>query len=347
MATESTRIRKTLSAYALALACVTIIAIGVGLTTIDRNLSTRQIFAMIGLNLIASVVFAVIFSLTSSRVQERMQSESHAEQHDALGLRLLQQDSELSVKLLDQHSIASDRLLQTIAKYNKFYLPITHFADTESYNSEFNRSITHSLDTSTRYYFRGTSAKYIPIRLRNARSLPEQVKIVMLDIKAEKAVSQGAADRQLYLRDRDPDQLAAELIDETLMSLVALYDCRNLCNIEIAFNAASGVTRVELFDDSVYVCVRHRGTDGEKAPFPGYVQFDRESYMWEYQRQELARRMEIAGETVIFHARRRGDELVAILSAIAGRSVSQNEIDAWRASYDNSVAAFTLTLRGL
>src|ERR1700722_6862299 len=264
MTTASARVRRTLSAYALALACVTVLSIGVVLTALDRGLSARQILAMIGLNLIASVVFALIFSLTSSRIQERMQSESHEEQHDDLSVKLLRQDSELCSKMLEQHSTASDRLLQTITSYNKSYLPINSFVDTETFSSDFNRALTRSLDNSTGYYFRGTSIKYIPVRLRNARDLPEQVKIVMLDIKSEKAVSQGVADRQLYLRDRESDQLAADLIDGILLSLVAVYDCRNLCNIEIAFNAASGVTRIELFDDSVYVCVRHRGAVNEQ-----------------------------------------------------------------------------------
>lgn len=347
MATRTAQIRKTLGWYALALACVMIIALGAGLTAIDRNLTARQILATIGLNLIASVVFALIFSAISTRIQDRIQSESHAEQHEALNAKLLQQDSELSTRLLEQHEAASAGLLQTVREYNGEYLPISSFDDTESFNLRFNRAITRSLDASKTYFFRGTSAKYIPVRLRNARHLPSQVKIVMLDVKSEKAVRQGAADRQLYLEDRDPDELAAELIDETLMSLVALYDCRNLCNIEIAFNAASGVTRVELFDDSVYVCVRHRGTRREKTPFPGYVQFGQESYMYDYQWQELLRRMEIANEAVTFSARQRRDELVTILSAVAGRSVSQVEIDSWRAAYADSVIKFTNFLRAL
>jgi hypothetical protein len=282
------RMRRTLSQYALTLACVLIVTIGVALTTTDDKLTTKQILGMIGLNLISSVVFALIFSVTSSRIQERVQADT----------------------LVEQHEILSGKLMQTVAKNNPDFIPIDRFSDTETFNRDFNRALTRSLEAATSMYcFRGTSAKYIPIRLRLASHLPEQVKIVMLDVKTEKAVRRGATDRQLYIRDKSVDQLAAELIDETLMSLVALYDCRYLCPIEIAFNAASGVTRVELFDDSVYVCVRRRGTGRERAPFPGYLRFGNDSFMYSYQRLELLRRMDIAEKAITFTTRRHDDEL--------------------------------------
>ena len=55
----------------------------------------------------------------------------------------------------------------------------------------------------------------------------------MLDVKSTRAVRRGASDRHLYIKGKSVDQLAAELIDETLMSLVASYDCRNFCRLRL------------------------------------------------------------------------------------------------------------------
>ena len=296
MAVSSPRMRKTLGLYALVLACLVVVFIGVGLTLIDNRLTTRDIFGAIGLNLIAAVVFAVIFSVISGRIQERIQSEALAEQYDSF----------------------SRDLMMAIAKNNPDYIPINRFVDTETFNPDFNLAITRSLDASQTYYlFRGTSAKYIPVRLRHASNLPELVKVAMLDVKSTRAVRRGASDRHLYIKGKSVDQLAAELIDETLMSLVALYDCRNFCTIEIAFIAALGVTRVELFDDSVYICVRRRGTGRERTPFPGYMQFGPDSFMYTYQKLELLGSPEVANSSVTFDSRTADGELGSILSDIS------------------------------
>lgn len=317
MATSGPRTRRTLSRYALALACVVVVSTGVALTTLDKQLSVRDILSTIGLNLIASVVFAVIFSVTSSRVQERIQADSMAERHETL----------------------SRRLVQTISDINSLYMPVSRFTDGTEFDYEFNRELTRSLESSTSYSFRGTSSRFIPIRLRQGSHLPDRVRVIMLDVKSEKAVIRGASDRKLYIS-KSLGELAQELIDETLMSLVALFDCRYLCPIEIAFNAASGVTRVELFDDSVYVCIRRYGTARAQSPFPGYLQFRSDSFIWTYQRLELLRRMEIAERVVLFDSRRADSELPGILAEIAGRQVGQAEIAAWRSAYEESMADF-------
>jgi hypothetical protein len=346
MAVSNRRMRQTLSRYALALACSVIVAVGIALTLADNRLTARQILGAIGLNLIAAVVFALIFSVISSRIQERIQSEALAEQHQSFSSDLMQAVNRQNGDLMQ--AVVSDNrdLMQSVAEMNPDYLPINRFADTETFNYDFNRAVARSLDNSQTYYlFRGTSAKFIPVRLRHASHLPDQVKVVMLDVKSTRAVLRGASDRHLYIRQKSVNQLAAELIDETLMSLVALYDCRYLCPIEIAFTAALGVTRVELFDDSVYVCVRRRGTGRERTPFPGYMQFGPDSFMYIYQKQELLANPAVANSSINFDSRTSDDELGSILSVVADRQVAPAEIDRWRTSYDESVAEFASVLQ--
>src|SRR5258706_15403422 len=74
MVNPNTRTRRLLGRYAVALAGVGIITIGVLLTTRNKHLSADSLSATIGLNLIASVILAVIFSVIITRIQERVQS---------------------------------------------------------------------------------------------------------------------------------------------------------------------------------------------------------------------------------------------------------------------------------
>jgi ABC-type uncharacterized transport system permease subunit len=55
--------RRTLGAYAFALACVVSVGLGVFLVTRDKTLKSDQVLSSIGLELIASVIFATIFTL--------------------------------------------------------------------------------------------------------------------------------------------------------------------------------------------------------------------------------------------------------------------------------------------
>src|SRR6266852_4328467 len=124
----------------------------------------------------SAVIFAVVFSVISTRIQEKIQSDNLAEQHKAL----------------------SDQLLKTIVAQNLTYMPISIFRESSSFNHELNQAISKSLEAATLYFFRGASARFIPIRLQCAGHLPQQVKILMLDVKSDKMVRRGAFDRSLY-----------------------------------------------------------------------------------------------------------------------------------------------------
>ncbi|MFD0545700.1 hypothetical protein ACFQ1B_25000 [Streptomyces mexicanus] len=93
--------RRSLVDYAFATASLVVLIVGVVFVNLDRSLSGRQVLANLGLNLIASVIFAVIFSWLSGRVQEASLQES----------------------LEDSFTEFSNKLTATVAQGNADFLP--------------------------------------------------------------------------------------------------------------------------------------------------------------------------------------------------------------------------------
>ena len=88
-AAASSALRTWLNRYAFALACAVAGIIALSLIYQDKNLTREELLAAIGLNLLASIVFAVVFVLLSERVRERNLRDSLSDQFAVLsaGLR--------------------------------------------------------------------------------------------------------------------------------------------------------------------------------------------------------------------------------------------------------------------
>jgi hypothetical protein len=328
MATRGTelKLRRTLSHYASSLASIVVALVGVSLLFWDKSVTLDRGLSTIGLGLISAALSALLISGINTRVQERILLE----------------------KIGDEFSTLATRITDNAAELNN-YVPIGQYAATEDFNPNFNRAITNALETSSLYYFRGTTAKYVPARLQRAAQVarvPNQVKVVMLDVKAVKAVRRKAGDlkKRHSTGEMSTEVLMDQIIDETLMSLVALFDCRHLCSIEIGLNPASGLTRVELFDSSVFISW-YANPAVARLYFPETMKFKAESYMHEYQRLELLRRVEICDHKVTFDSNQEEDDILDILTNIAARRVTRDEVEAWRVSYDQMIESFLDQLR--
>lgn len=320
-----TWVRRTLGAYAFALACVVSVGIGIFLVTRDKTLKSDQVLSAIGLELIASVIFAVIFALLSSRVRDRIL-------YDAL---------------MEHANTMSAQVLERLANSDS-HLPIATYPAGNSYDPHFNRAITASLNGSHLYAFRGTSAKYVPSRLKAVHNRPEELRVVMIDPNSTLALRRRAADRQRYPEERSHsvDALVNELKDEILMAVVALFDIREICNLDIAYTVETAVTRLELFDDSVFI-TWYQGQHSTEAKFPETLQFRAGSFLYEVQRLDMIRRFDIAEKKVSFNSSHNERYLVEHLATLIGSAVSPEEITRWRdmyasfsAPFDSALAAF-------
>lgn len=99
MTASRRNIRRNLADYAFATASLAILVVGIVFVNLDHSLTSRQILANLGLNLIASVIFAVIFSWLSGRVQERSLNESLEESFKAYSGEMTKTYKDFSVKL--------------------------------------------------------------------------------------------------------------------------------------------------------------------------------------------------------------------------------------------------------
>ena len=317
--------RRTLGAYAFALACVVSVGLGVFLVTRDKTLKPDQVLSSIGLELIASVIFATIFTLLSSRVRDRIL-------YDAL---------------VEHANTMSAQVLERLANSDS-HIPIATYRAGDAYDPDFNRAISASLNRSHLYAFRGTSAKYVPSRLRAVHNRPEELRVVMIDPTSTLALRRRAADRQRHPdeRSRSVDALTNELKEEILMAVVALFDIREICNIDIAYTAETAVTRLELFDDAVFISW-YQERHSTEVKFPETLQFRAGSFLYEIQRLDMIRRFDIAERKVAFNSSHDEHDLVGHLTTLSGSAVSSDDITRWRemyvrfsAPFDEALAAF-------
>jgi len=322
---SSTWARRTLGVYAFALACVVSVGLGVFLVTRDKTLKSDQVLSAIGLELIASVIFSIIFALLSSRVRDRIL-------YDAL---------------VEHANTMSAQVLERLANSDS-HIPIARYRAGNSYDADFNRAITASLNGSYLYAFRGTSAKYVPSRLKAVHGRPEELRVVMIDPTSTLALRRRAADRQRHPeeRSRSVDVLANELKDEILMAVVALFDIREICNLDIAYTAETAVTRLELFDDSVFI-TWYQERHSTEAKFPETLQFRAGSFLYEIQRLDIIRRFDIAEKKVSFNSSHDEHYLIEHLTMLTGSAVSREDLIRWRemharfsAPFDSALAAF-------
>ncbi|WP_139128634.1 hypothetical protein [Micromonospora humi] len=323
MTDQQNKLRQTLSRYAVGLAGLVTIVGGAVLAGRDGTLTLDELLSAIGLNLIASVIFAVTFFLLSTRVQEQI----------------------LLDVVREHNSELRGELVRTMGGHYDRFLPVAVYPPSDEFNPRFNEAISNSLASTNLYAFRGVSAKYVAARLRRSPHTPQQVKIAMLDPRATKAVWRAASDRQ---RREAPNPVDEELFhrieDEVLMSIVALFDCRHICPIDIALSAATGTTRIEIFDDFVYGSW-YRHPEAEEFNFPETFCFRAGSFFYEYQRLELFRRLEIAEEKISFDSGTPEGELLSTLGSVARREVSTEDVAGWREKYAIYMGSFAEHLR--
>jgi hypothetical protein len=314
--------RRTLGAYAFVLACAVSVGLGVFLVTRDKTLKSDQVLSSVGLELIASVIFAIIFTLLSSRVRDRILYDALVEHANAMSAQVLE-------RLANSDS----------------HIPMATYRAGNSYDADFNRAITASLNGSHLYAFRGTSAKYVPSRLRAVHNRPEELRVVLIDPTSTLALRRRAADRQRHPeeRSRSVDALANELKDEILMAVVALFDIREICNIDIAYTAETAVTRLELFDDSVFI-TWYQERHSAEVKFPETLQFRAGSFLYEVQRLDMIRRFDIAEKKVSFNSSHDERYLVGHLAKLSGSAVSSDDITRWREMYVRFSAPFDAAL---
>lgn len=306
--------RSRLALYGVLLASAVVIALGVGLVITGSDIASA-----IGLNLIASVLFALLFSFISGRIQERLLLE----------------------RIEAMVGGVSQELLGKLAGYEDRYMPVRTYEAGDQWDPAYNGDVSDSLTNTVAYAFRGTSAKYVPTRLRKApRGRLQFVRITMLDPRSRETLQARAAIRKDQTRSgKEVQDIADEIKNEILMSVVALFECKAFCAPEIHFVRDVAATRSELFDDAVYISW-YQGPESAKRPFPESLKFARGTFPYQVQAQELHQRHGLAGYKIKIDQNTNEADILSDLSELAGRSVTPGDLRGWSAEHARYVENF-------
>nr|WP_042195207.1 hypothetical protein [Kibdelosporangium sp. MJ126-NF4] len=320
---KSRGLSRTFVWYSFGTACSVALTVGVLLAVQDNELDARKISSAIGLNLIASVVFALMFVALANWVQDRNVQDTIRDGFGELG----------------------DRITENMTATNRLFVPQKKYEalnPTNSFGDEYNRDVTQDLEESDFFAFYGPSARYVAARLLAARHHPQQVRISMIGPANVRAIRRRAYDRRSWARPEglSIDRIQGDLRNELIFNLVALFECRQICPIEILFNDDTAVYRYVMLDKAVYVSWYH-SPNSAQMEMPESYRFSRESFVYSTFRMDLMRRFEISDDKVVFEANQDDSFLVDTLGRITGRMVTQPELSRWRAEHLSDSASFS------
>ncbi|MFF0434234.1 hypothetical protein ACFYU9_18645 [Streptomyces sp. NPDC004327] len=317
--------------YAFWLACLAALLVGFGMAWFDDQLTARAVLSAIGLNLVASVIFAVLFSLLSQRIQERATDQTLKEG-------------------LDRFSVS---VTAELSKGREEFLPMAVYPAVEptpgdGFGDRFNIDMTHSLERTGFYAFRGPSARYVAARLRRARHFPHQVTVAMLSPGDARSITRRAADRRRWATSagQTAEQLEEALRLELIQSVVSLFDYRRYCPVSLLYTEDPSVYRYEMFDDSVYISWYHSDAS-EAKEMPETIRFGKDAFVYRVFQLDLARRFGISSQTVTFTATDDEEVLKRHLAGVTGAPVDDADLARWRAGHEAYVAGFVGFLDGL
>ena len=201
----------------------------------------------------------------------------------------------------------------------------------------FNSDITDDLYKSPFYYFQGTTAKYVPIRLMgiNTSKLLDSVRIVILNPTNENAIQLRAKDRTQKpgYSSKSLTQLNQEIKNEIYMSIIALFDCRDVCPIEIIYDySGTSVYRLEIFNNHSYLSFYQSETSFKKQ-FPETIRYTNDSLIHKMYQSQFQRLANITKDKIIFNNRSKETTLYNHLRKI-GCDIHKDTIENLRSSFE-------------
>jgi hypothetical protein len=311
-------------ALALVLACASIIALV--LLYADQSISLEDKASQVGAGLAASIIFAVIYTVLANReYSELIRSEI---------------EHQLTGHLTE--------VLHHIKQLNQAYLPTDQYAATKDFDERFNKDLSSDLCHSSFYFFRGTSAKYIPARLDICEHHLEKAQVVLLDPRDKNTIEARARDRR-----RRPEYhgkslliIEEEIKNEILIAVVALFDCRDQCTIEIGFSTATSPVRIEVFDDAIYTSL-YTSPDSQRNTHPEAARFSRDSQTYQIFRDECRRQLQLASSRRIFTTREEDRDLSEFLESLEFTGTGPAELNEVRSQYKTFIEPFSEALKAI
>jgi hypothetical protein len=316
----SSRMRRRPYRYALALVLVSGSLIALILLYADRSTSLKDKLAQIGAGLAASIIFAVIYTIFANREYAEL----------------------IRAEIADQLAGQLNDILHHIKQLNQLFLPTDQYPASKDFDPRFNRDLTRDMCQSAFYFFRGTSAKYVPARLRISDHHLEVAQVILLDPQDDTTIEARAMDRRR--RPGYEGKTLVEIEDETrgeiLLALIALFDCRDQCDIEIGFSSITSPVRIEVFDNAIYTSL-YRSTESQRNTHPETARFGRDSQTYQIFRDECRRQLQLASSRKRFTTRETDADLCEFVSSLGFVGVGLTELDEQREKYRTFIAPFS------
>lgn len=314
------RLRRRPYRYALALvlACASLIALI--LLYLDQSVPLKDKFTQIGSGLAASIIFAVIYTVLANREYAEL----------------------IRAEIADQLTDHLNDILHNMKQLNELFLPTDQYPATKEFDPRFNKDLTRDLCSSTFYFFRGTSAKYVPARLRKCDHHLEVAQVVLLDPRDSNAIEARSVDRR-----RRPEYEGKTLADikdeirsEILVALIALFDCRDACDIDVGFSTTTSPVRIEVFDNAIYTSL-YRSTESQRNTHPETARFSRDSQTYQIFRDECRRQIQLASSRRRFTTHDSDVGLCNFVSSLGFVDIGPAELDDQREIYRAFIAPFS------
>lgn len=306
--------------YALALVLTLASLVALILLYIDQSVSVKDKATQIGTGLASAIIFAVIYTILANREFAEL----------------------IRAEISDQLTGHRNDVLHQIQQLNLVFLPTDQYPATKEFDARFNRDLNHDLTRSTFYFFRGTSAKYIPARLQVCDHHLDSVQVILLDPRDDATIEARAKDRR-----KRPEcagmtlaTIKSEVRAEILLGFVALFDCRDQCDIEIGVTVGTSPVRIEVFDDAIYTSM-YRSPESERNTHPETARFSKDSQTYQIFRDECRRQMQLAMPQQRFTSHDSDHELSIFLETLGFDNVGNAELDEQRAKYREFIAPFS------
>lgn len=294
---------------------------------IDDTTNVKQKLSSVGTGLAASVIFALLFTYFGNR-----------QFNDLIKTTIQTSQTRGNQKLVGQVKALVDDIRET----QRLYLPSSVYSPTPGFDASFNADIMRDLRNSSTYLFRGSSGKYVPIRINSLSKRGIAVRLVLANPASKASIARRAHDRRANPKyaGKSEQELVAALQTEVMRNIVALYDIRHLSSIEVGFvDFSPAVTRLELFDDACYLSI-HTSPHSTGNAFPETIRFEKPNFLFETYRMEANRQFDDAAYQIRFSPNDGVETLLEHFAHLGMSSQTEATINELRATNESFAVDF-------
>lgn len=304
-------LRARIYKYALALSVLVTLTVSVPLVAIGVYYK-YDLVTSIGAGLLASMGFAIIYAILGNRQL----------------LELIRQT------VYEASASETTRLLKEVAEQKEKFSPDKVYLSRFLHQDQFNADLTEDLSKTSFFYFRGTSGKYVPIRLAQCSKTLKQVRLLLVDPDHLFSVRYRVLDKanQGQLSETELECAIAALQDEIKMSLVALFDTRRDIEITVGLEKSTASYRTEILENSMYISVYHTESL-RRSNYPDSARFSKFSALYAAHFVDFDRQIKMCERKITFDSLSTERQLLEFMRMDSEEGAAER-ISNFRASFE-------------